>query len=106
MSIINPLRPVAISKPLKRNGKSAYILACSLATAPDSDINQTAGSGGVLSMWENRCMHATVYLLRAGQRRRAGDTAKSGQFIGQFTWVTGDPIGLKELFSRIDEAFV
>ena len=42
-------------------------------------------------------MHATVYLLHAGQWRRASDAAKSGQFIGQFTWVTGDPIGLKGL---------
>ena len=42
-------------------------------------------------------MHATVCLLRAGQPRRAGATAKSGQFVGQFSWVTGDPIGLKGL---------
>ena len=49
-------------------------------------------------------MHATVCLLRAGQPRRAGDAAKSGQFIGQFSWVTGDPMGVKELLSRIDEA--
>ena len=46
----NPLMPVAISKPLEIIGKSTYILACSIATAPDSDINQTAGSGGHLSM--------------------------------------------------------
>ena len=42
-------------------------------------------------------MHAAVCLLRAGQPRSAGDTAKLGQFIGQFSWVTGDPIGLKRL---------
>ena len=36
-------------------------------------------------------------LLRAGQPRSAGDAAKSGQFIGQFSWVTGDPIVLKGL---------
>ena len=42
-------------------------------------------------------MHATVCLLRAGQPRRAGAAAKSGQFVGQFSWVTGDPIGLKGL---------
>ena len=42
-------------------------------------------------------MHAAVCLLRAGQPRSAGDAAKSGQFIGQFSWVTGDPIGLKGL---------
>ena len=41
-------------------------------------------------MWENRCTHATVCLLRAGQPRSAGDAAKLGQFIGQFSWVTGD----------------
>ena len=44
-------------------------------------------------------MHAAVCLLRAGQPRSAGDAAKLGQFIGQFSWVTGDPIGLKGLFT-------
>ena len=29
--------------------------------------------------------------------RAAGDAAKLSQFIGQFSWVTGDPIGLKGL---------
>ena len=42
-------------------------------------------------------MHAAVCLLRAGQLRSAGDVAKLGQFVGQFSWVTGDPIGLKGL---------
>ena len=42
-------------------------------------------------------MHAAVCLLRAGQPRSAGDAAKFGQFIGQFSWVIGDPIGLKGL---------
>ena len=96
----NPLMPVAISKQLEMIGRSAYILACSIATALHSDIYQTAGSGGHLSMWENRCMHATVCLLHAGQPRCAGDAAKSGQFIGQFTWVTGDPMGIKGLNKR------
>ena len=36
-------------------------------------------------------------LLRAGQLRRAGDAAKSGQFIGQFSWVKRDPITVKGL---------
>ena len=40
-------------------------------------------------------MHAAVCLLRTGQPRSAGDAAKLGQFIGQFSWVTVDPIGLK-----------
>ena len=42
-------------------------------------------------------MHAAVCLLRAGQSRSAGDAAKWGQFVGKFSWVTGDPIGLKGL---------
>ena len=32
-----------------------YPLCKIIATALDSDINQTTGSGGHLSMWENRC---------------------------------------------------
>ena len=46
-------------------------------------------------------MHAAVCLLRAGQPRSAGDAAKLGQFIGQFSWVTGDPIGVKGLRRRL-----
>ena len=42
-------------------------------------------------------MHAAVCLLRAGQPRNAGEAAKLGQFVGKFSWVTGDPIGLKGL---------
>ena len=38
-----------------------------------------------------------VCLLRTGQLRRAGDAAKLGQFIGQFSWVTDDPKGVKGL---------
>ena len=44
-------------------------------------------------------MHAAVCLLRAGQPKSASDAAKLGQFIGQFTWVTGDPIGLKGFYN-------
>ena len=99
---INPLTPVAISKQLEMIGRSDYILACSIATALHSDINQTAGSGGHLSMWENRCTHATVCLLRTGQPRRAGDVVKSGQFTGQFTWVTGDSMVVKGLITEFE----
>ena len=42
-------------------------------------------------------MHVTVCLLRADRPTHVGDAAKSGQFIGQLLWVTGDPIGLKGL---------
>ena len=44
-------------------------------------------------------MHATVCLLRADWPTRTSDVAKSGQFIGQLSWVTSDPIGLKGLMS-------
>ena len=96
----NPLRPTAIQKPLEIIGRVRLYPSRSFATALDSDINQTTGSGGHLSMWENRCVHAAVCLLRAGQPRSAGDAVKLGQFIGQFSWVTGDPIGLKGLYSE------
>ena len=73
--MFNPLTTVAISKLLETIGKSAYILACSIATALHSDIDQTAGLSGHLSMWENRCIHAQC--VCAGRPRRAGDAAKS-----------------------------
>ena len=37
-------------------------------------------------MWTNRCMHDAVCPLHAGQIERAGDAAKSGEFLGQFSW--------------------
>ena len=97
---INPLRPTAIQKLLEFIGRVRLYPSCSFATALDADTNQTTGSGGHLSMWENRCMHAAVCLLSAGQPRSVGDAEKLGQFMGQFSWVTGDPIGLKGLFSE------
>ena len=52
---------------------SKLLFACSLATALHSDINQTAGLGGHLSMRENQCMHASVSAAcrpaEMGQRR-------------------------------------
>ena len=42
-------------------------------------------------------MHAAVCLLRAGQPKSAGNGTKSGQFVGQFSWVTGVPIGIINL---------
>ena len=63
-SLIRPYvwkhQPFETGSHFKTAGIDRYILAHSSATPPDSDINQTAGSGGQLSMWENRCMHATV----------------------------------------------
>ena len=43
-----------------------------------SDKNQTAGSDGHLSMWKNRCMHASVCLLHAGQPKYASNAEKPG----------------------------
>ena len=97
VTIFNPLRPTAIQKLLEIIGRVRLYPSCSFATALDSDMNQTTGSGGHLNMWENQCMHAAVCLLRAGQPRSAGNAAKLGQFIGQFSWVTGNSIGLKGL---------
>ena len=54
---------------------------------------------GWSSEYVRKSMHAAVCLLRAGQPRSAGDAAKLGQFIGQFSWVTGDPIGVKGLIT-------
>ena len=95
----NPLSTTVIQKLLEIIGIVRLCPSCSFAIALDSDIIQTTGTGGVLSRWERRCMHAAVCLLRAGQPRSAGDAAKLGQlFIGQFSWVTGDPIVLKGLY--------
>ena len=92
---VNPLGPTAIQKLLEIIDR--VHLYPSFVTALDSDMNQTTGSGGHPSMWENRCMHASVCRLHAGQPRSAGDAAKLGQFLGKFSWVTGDPIGIEGL---------
>ena len=49
-ALYNPFTTVAITKLLEMIGRSAYFLAWSIATALHSDINQTPGSGGNLSM--------------------------------------------------------
>ena len=98
--------PAAASKPLEVIGSPTYVLACQEPTAPDSDINQTAGSPGRPNMWKNRCMHAAVCLLHAGQLNRAGDVAKSGEFLGEFSWVELFPMDVRGLFNMIDEAVV
>ena len=93
----NPFTPAAVSKPLEMIGSPTYVLACQEPTASDSDINETAGSPGHLSMWKNRCLHAAVCLLRAGQPKRAGDAAKLGEFLGELFWVEFDPMGERGL---------
>ena len=77
------------TKPLEMIGRSTYILACSRGAAPDSDINQTAGSGGHPSMWKKS--------MCAGQPKRAGDAAESWEFLGEFSWVQFDPMGVRGL---------
>ena len=104
--IFNPLTSAAVSKPLEVIGSPTYVLACQEPTAPDLDINQTAGSTGRPSMWKNRCMHAAVCLLHAGQLNRAGDVAKSGEFLGEFSWEELFPMDVRGLFNTIDEAVV
>ena len=43
-------------------------------------------------------MHAAVCLLHAGQLKHAGDVAKSGEFLGELSWVEFDPMGVRGLF--------
>ena len=79
---VNPLTPTVIQKLLEIFGRVRLCPSCSFATALDSDINQTTGSGGHLSMWENRCMHAAVCLLHAGQPRSAGGSIHRSILVG------------------------
>ena len=95
----NPLTMVAISKLLEMIDRSTCILACSIKSALKSYINQNAGSGGHLSMFNNRRMHTTVCLLHAEQPKH--NTAKSGEFIGELSWVVHDPITVKGLIFMV-----
>ena len=36
-------------------------------------------------------------LLHAGKPKHAGDAAKSGEFLGEFSWVEFDPMGVRGL---------
>ena len=56
MCVINPFRPTAISKLLEMFGRSTYVLTYLFVTALDSDINQSAGSGGHL----HRCIERSL----------------------------------------------
>ena len=77
---INPLRLTVIQKLLEMIGRVRLYLRLLVVTVLDSDINQTTGTGDHPSMQENRCMHAAVCLLHAGQPKS-----------------NGNPIGLKGL---------
>ena len=94
---LNPRRPAAIQKLLEIIGRVCLYPSCSFATALDSDINQTTGSGGHLSMWENRCTHAAVCLLRAGQPRSSGDAGEIGSIHRSILVGHRRPTGLKGL---------
>ena len=91
----NPLRPTAIQKLLEMIGRVRLYPRLLIVTALDPDINQTTWV--VIRVCKKICMHAMVCLSRASQPKSAGNAAKSSQFIGQFSWFTGDPIGLKGL---------
>ena len=82
-TLYNPSTTVATSKLLEMIGRSVDILTCRIATALHLDINQTAGSGKS-SEYVRKSMRACYSVCC--QPRRAGDAAKSGQFIGQFSW--------------------
>ena len=101
---VNPLTTAAISELLEMIGKSSYFLVSARSTALHSGIIQTAGTHDALSMWENRCMHATACLLRAGQPKRDAGVTKSGEFPGEFSWVVYDPMVVRGLFSMTDKA--
>ena len=102
-ALYNPFRTIAIKKLLEMIGRVCLYpryLVCDrsrLRHKPDY-------RHGWLIEYVRKSMHACHSLLRAGQPNSAGVAAKSVQFIGQFSWVTGDPISQKGLYSRIDEA--
>ena len=94
---------VAIWKLLEMICRSAY--ACSITTALHSNINQTAGSGGHLSMWENRCMHATVRLCE--QASRDGPAKRRNRPLLGFlslSWTEWRDLPLVSNFSCFDGA--
>ena len=51
-------------------------------------------------------MHAAVCLLHAGQLNRAGDVAKSGEFLGEFSWVELFPMDVRGLIYKTDSRMV
>ena len=83
----NHVTPVAISKLLEMIGRSAYILARRIAAAPNSDINQSAGSGGPLRsprVCEKIDECVCYFACRPTETRRS---------IGQFSCCMSDTVG-------------
>ena len=74
-SFYNPLTPTAIQKLLEIIDRVRLYPSCLFATALDSDINQTTGSGGHLSMWKSMyaCRSVSVACRPAEKRRRRGE---------------------------------
>ena len=77
----------------KLSVKSGLCPSCSFATALDSDIIHTTGTGGVLSRWENRLIYTpqcvTVACRPSEKRRRLGEIGSI--HMSYISWVTGDP---------------
>ena len=73
----NPLRTTVIQKLLEIIGIVRLCPSCSFATALDSDINQTTGTGGLLSTYVRKSMYAcrsvSVACRPAEKRRRRGE---------------------------------
>ena len=88
--MINPLTPAAVSKLLEMIVRSTYVLACSGATASDSDINQTAGS-----LCENIDARMPQCVCCVQASRNA--PAKSEKFLGEFYRFEFDPMGARGL---------
>ena len=94
----NPLTPTAIQKLLEIIDIVRLYPSCSFATALDSDINRLP----LVRRCEkiDVCMPQCVCCVQAS--REAPATRRNWvNFIGQFSWVTGDPIGVKGLINKL-----
>ena len=96
--IINPLTLVAISKLLEMID-IVHLYPCVLNRDRSWLRHKSDCRLGWSSKYVKKSIHAchSVCLLHAGQPKRAGDAAKSGEFIGEFSWVEYDPIIVKGL---------
>ena len=86
----NPLTPTAVSKPLEMIGSPTYVLTCQEPTAPDSDITRLL----VVQVCDkiDACMPHCVCCMQA-----SSNAAKSGEFLGEFSLVEFDPMGIRGL---------
>ena len=94
-SSYNPLMSVAISKLLEMINRSTYILVYSIATALDSDKNQT------IIKDKNQTIIKSMHACHSVQTSRNAPVTRQNRvgFVGEFSWIEYNSVSIRGVTS-------